>query len=358
MSRCASAAGPNASCAAAVAASPVTYGSRWPRPRQLPWHGATVVDDHDMAELGAAPGAERAACEITPPPRPVPSVSITRSSTPRAAPARHSAIAAAFASLSRPTGTAEALGHVVAEREVVKRKVDHVDDRPDSGRSGTERRSRWRRPSSSQQLRRPRPRARGRGHPASPSGSDARARRRTSPSRVTTPARIFVPPRSTPMACVPSTLSGYRNPPYGRVRREAVSVYRGGRTKGQGADSRGTTSATASGDRRSEPFRGDGGGRAGRSSAGSAGAGRGAAGLASRCSSLFVAARRLGASPATSRCAAASRRRTSACRRRRPPRSSRRTGCCSRTRRTSCCSAPTTRTNGQAGAARTGTPTR
>ena len=45
-----------------------------------------------------------APAETTPPPQPVPRVSITRSSTPRPAPARHSPIAAAFASLSNPTG--------------------------------------------------------------------------------------------------------------------------------------------------------------------------------------------------------------------------------------------------------------
>ncbi len=61
-----------------------------------------------------------------------------------------------------------------------------------------------------------------RARPADSSDVVRSCRRRISPSRVTTPARIFVPPRSTPIACVPLTLSGYRNPPHGRPRGEAV----------------------------------------------------------------------------------------------------------------------------------------
>src|SRR4051812_18066046 len=52
-------------------------------------------------------------------------------------------------------------------------------------------------------------------------------RRTTSPARVTTPARIFVPPTSTPIAWVAFILSGYRNPPDGRLRRKAVSRLQG-----------------------------------------------------------------------------------------------------------------------------------
>ena len=42
------------SCASSVAATPVTYASRWPRPVQVPWHGSAVELDHDVAELGPA----------------------------------------------------------------------------------------------------------------------------------------------------------------------------------------------------------------------------------------------------------------------------------------------------------------
>src|SRR5947209_2786421 len=57
----------------------------------------------------------------------------------------------------------------------------------------------------------------------------------TSPSRVTTPARIFVPPRSTPIACVTATMSGYRNPPDGRLRGEAVPRLSRRTAEGEGA---------------------------------------------------------------------------------------------------------------------------
>ena len=70
-SRCASADGPNASRAAAVAASPVTYGSRWPRPRAGALARPAVVHDHHVAQLdaalrsrrGTAPAGDHAAAE-------------------------------------------------------------------------------------------------------------------------------------------------------------------------------------------------------------------------------------------------------------------------------------------------------
>ena len=69
-----------------VAASPVTYGSRWPRPVQRPWHGRPSWTMTTWPSSTPPPRAPRngAPLEITPPPRPVPSVSMTRSSTPRA----------------------------------------------------------------------------------------------------------------------------------------------------------------------------------------------------------------------------------------------------------------------------------
>src|SRR5581483_1905778 len=65
-------------------------------------------------------------------------------------------------------------------------------------------------------------------------------RRSISPSPFTTPARIFVPPTSTPIACVALMASGYRNPPNGRARREALSRLqrRAHEGKGAGADAR------------------------------------------------------------------------------------------------------------------------
>ena len=127
-SRCASAAGPNASCARDRRCEPGHVRLQMAAPGARALAGPAVVDDHDVAELAAAAVAPRNGLPpmIAPPPRPVPRVSISRSSTPRPAPTRHSAIAAAFASLSSPTGQAEALATWVAERDVVEREVDRV----------------------------------------------------------------------------------------------------------------------------------------------------------------------------------------------------------------------------------------
>ena len=55
---------------------------------------------------------------------PVPIVRPTTWSAPRAAPKRASTSVATFASLSMKTGSAESLGHDVAERDVGERQVD------------------------------------------------------------------------------------------------------------------------------------------------------------------------------------------------------------------------------------------
>src|SRR4051812_23628084 len=70
-------------------------------------------------------------------------------------------------------------------------------------------------------------------------------RRSTSPSRVTTPARIFVPPRSTPIACVAVIPSGYRNPLDGRLRREALPRLPRRTPEGEGAAARPRAQARA-----------------------------------------------------------------------------------------------------------------
>ena len=64
---------------------------------------------------------------MTPPPSPVPTVSIARSSIPRPAPLRHSPIVAAFASLSIPLGSFLPLGHAITEVESRKREVHPLD---------------------------------------------------------------------------------------------------------------------------------------------------------------------------------------------------------------------------------------
>ena len=103
---------------------PATYDSRCPSPAAGRRAGAVGVD-HDVAELGTAAGraAIRRPSRIRPPPTPVPSVSITTSRAPRAAPARHSPIAAAFASLSSADRQAVPLTHPVAQVDVVERDV-------------------------------------------------------------------------------------------------------------------------------------------------------------------------------------------------------------------------------------------
>ena len=109
---------------------PLTYASRWPRPVHAPWQGRPSWTITTWPSSAPAPFRPRKGLppEMTPPPTPVPSVSMTRSSSPRPAPARHSPIAAAFASLSSPTGMPNRSLHPVAERRVLERHVDGADD--------------------------------------------------------------------------------------------------------------------------------------------------------------------------------------------------------------------------------------
>ena len=186
----------------AVAAMPVTYGLEMPATAAGALTRQPVVDDHDVAELDAAPAAaERDARARSLRRRPRCRASASRGRRRRVRhPTRHSPIAGGVRVVVEADGQAEAvLDHAVAEREVVEGRFTHsttprrlVDRRRDAEAD---------RPHLVvQQLVRPPPRALRAPLPASPSGSGARARRRISPERVTTPARIFVPPRSTPMA--------------------------------------------------------------------------------------------------------------------------------------------------------------
>ena len=162
---------------------PGTEGRRRPRPcdRARPSPGRA---------LRRAPARRR---------RPVPSVSMTMFSAPRPAPSRHSASAAAFPSFSTVAGHAEALAHHAAERDVLQRDVhraerlagrtvDHRrDPEPERGHAAVRQRL-DRRGDPLEQLRL---RAGRRPHLVTRSS--------TVPQRRSTPARIFVPPRSTPM---------------------------------------------------------------------------------------------------------------------------------------------------------------
>src|SRR5579864_3802307 len=172
--------------------------------------------------------------EMTPPPSPVPSVTITISSTPRPTPARHSPIPAAFASLSRPTGSLKRLLMWSRSGKSVSGRLTHWTTTP----------RRWSIGDGT-----PNPIAAISGVISSATtASSSRTtvswaswgvarswRRTTSPSCVTTPARIFVPPRSTPIACVALMVCGYRNPSNGRLRGEAVPRLQGRPNEGKGA---------------------------------------------------------------------------------------------------------------------------
>ena len=167
------------------------------------------------------------------------------------------------------------------------------------------------------------------------SASASRGARRPPVARRSTPARIFVPPRSTPIDCVGRHGRWLPYPAGWPDGEKPYRVYSGGRTKGKvpnRAAARSAQPRRATDDRvRSQP-------RPRRRW-------RPARSVARRA--RLRAARRLGRSRATSRSAAASRTRTSGCPRRRGRRSRTRTAAALEARLTSCCSAPTTR---QAGA--------
>src|SRR5437763_4862575 len=235
-SRWASAAGPNASRAASVAASPVTYGSRWPRPWQVPWHGRpswTITTWPSSTPVPLAPRKGRPLA-ITPPPSPVPIVSITTFSTPRAAPACHSPIAAAFASLSSPAGRPNRRAIQSRSGKSARGRFTHSTTTPRRWSIG-EGAPKPTAPTSSPRSSATATSSSRRTESCESCGVARSCRRSTRPSRATTPARIFVPPRSTPIACVALMPSGYRNPPNGRLRREAVPRLQGRPRERQGA---------------------------------------------------------------------------------------------------------------------------
>ena len=169
---------------------------------------------------------------ISPPPTPVPSVSMTMSLVPRPAPARHSAIAAAFPSLSIATGS-PSRSRITSRNGTSDERDVHRADR-DPGALVDPRRD----PEPDrdhvvvEQL------AHGGLEPVEERllgferASGTRGARAIVPSRPTRPARIFVPPTSTPMTLfnherrlivtrrMPSEEKPYR-------------VYRGGRVKGK-----------------------------------------------------------------------------------------------------------------------------
>ena len=76
------AAGPKRSRASRVGGVPEQYDSTWPRPVHVALARLAVLDDHDVTELG--PAAVELPPMTTPPPTPVPSVSSTSRSAPRA----------------------------------------------------------------------------------------------------------------------------------------------------------------------------------------------------------------------------------------------------------------------------------
>ena len=233
-SRCASAAGPNASCARRVAACPRDVRLEMAAAGAGAQHGAPVVDDDDVPELGAGTVAPRNGSppsDRAPPPTPVPSVSITRSL---------GAAAGADAPLGdarrrwrrcRSPREAEALDHPVAEVESASGMFTEPTTRRRAGRCGDG-------------TPKPTPRRRRRSAPRRP----PRAARATSscesggvgrscadrPTRraSTSPARIFVPPRSTPIAGVPPTAAGTLTRRMARGEKP-YRVYRGGRAKGK-----------------------------------------------------------------------------------------------------------------------------
>src|SRR5579884_938108 len=245
ISLCASAAGPNASSAAAVAARPVTYGSRCPRPVQTPRQGLpswTITTWPSSAPRPFAPRNGRPP-EITPPPSPVPSVSITRSSTPRPTPARHSPIAAAFASLSSPTARPKRFAMCSRSAKSARGRFTHSTTTP-AARSIGDGIPKPTAPTSSVSSSSTAASSSATTEDCESCGVGRSWRRTTRPSCATTPARIFVPPTSTPIACVALISSGYRNPPNGR-RRQAVPRLQGRPHQGKGAAADGRRGAQA-----------------------------------------------------------------------------------------------------------------
>ena len=145
---------------------------------------------------------------------------MTMCCAPRPAPRCARRTSAAFASLSISTGKPESLRHALAKVELAERDVDRADGRPlrwsicdgmpkPSATTSSSRSSTDRFVEAGEQLRL-----------RAPAASSSRDGARRVPSRSTRPARIFVPPRSTPITRV-LMRGGYPNSPHAR-RRQAV----------------------------------------------------------------------------------------------------------------------------------------
>ena len=252
-------------------------------PGARPWHGSpsstiTMCPSSTPPPLEPRNGAP---LEMTPPPTPVPSVSRTRSRAAAGADT-NSRERRRVPVVVAPDRQAEPLPSI-AQRHVVERHVHARRRARARGRSATARRTRPRRCRREQLGDRRLER------------SDERLlrleRRRalvpapTSPSRVTKPARIFVPPRSMPITRVPLTVSGYptRRMAAPETSRTASTGVAAARARCRPCRGRATAR------RREQPARPATAARRGRRPVS-----RGSAGRSSRSSSLVVLARRLG----------------------------------------------------------------
>ena len=207
---------PGARAAAAAPARPIalpdatTPGS--PRSGHWPWHGGPSSSTTMWPELrGAAGGAadEPAVARRSRRRCPVPTVSITASSQPSAAPWRHSASIAQLPSLSIDDRHAEPLLH---------QRLEAARPRAAGAGRPRRRRARWSsapgmpKPTPSTgvgrrvgRLARPSRRARRAARSSRDPASERWARWCTARSASTAPARSFVPPTSTPMTHAPAT---------------------------------------------------------------------------------------------------------------------------------------------------------
>src|SRR5204863_4632357 len=170
---------------------------------------------------------------IRPPPTPVPRVSMTTYRAPRAARAFHSPIAAAFASLSIPTGnpcracirsrksTPSSGMFTDATARPERWSIRDGSPKPSAVTSAPSRtcsttRSSWSSRASDEEV----------------SVSDSR-RRSMEPSGATTAASVFVPPTSTPMTRGSKALGTIRRRMASPGGEKPYRLYRGGRVKGR-----------------------------------------------------------------------------------------------------------------------------
>ena len=193
---------PHSSTAARSAAFPDATDSRWPRPVQLPWHGGPSATT-TVWPSSAQPRKSRPA-RTTPPPTPVPSVSMIRSSTSRPAPRFHSPSAAAFASFCTAVGSPNRSSNtcrrftsssgMLIEPSATPVRASITDGTPNP-----------RPPTSSVRTASTAAASPSTSSSWEPVGVGTSCRSWTCPSRSSSPARIFVPPRSTPMTRCEST---------------------------------------------------------------------------------------------------------------------------------------------------------